>query len=92
MSVWTDSTSLGAFVYRTAHVGDHAPPPRMVRGHGGLHVPLVGPGGHIPTVEEGMAKLAQFEAHGPAPDAFSFKVPYPAPDGQPASPILDECA
>jgi hypothetical protein len=52
----------------------------------------VDPAGHIPTVEEGMAKLAHFEAHGPTPAAFSFRVPYPAPDGQPATPILDECA
>jgi hypothetical protein len=39
-----------------------------------------------------MAKLDLIERLGPTPDAFTFKVPFPAPDGVPAEPVLDECA
>jgi len=92
MSVWTDPDALAAFVYRTAHVEVMR---RRREWFEAMDVYMCLwwiPAGHVPTVEEGMAKLARFEAHGPTPDAFSFRVPYPAPDGQPAAPILDECA
>lgn len=36
------------------------------------------PAGHIPSVEEAKAKLAHLEAHGPTPDAFTFKQPFGA--------------
>ena len=50
------------------------------------------PTGHRPSVEEGLARLNLFEQLGATAEAFSFKNPYPAPDGQPAFPVLDECA
>ncbi len=50
------------------------------------------PAGHVPTVAEGMARIAQIERHGPTETAFTFRQPFPAPDGSPARPVLDECA
>ena len=92
MSVWGDVASLGAFVYRTAHV-EVMRRRREWFEHMETYMCLWWvPAGHTPTVEEGMAKLALLEQHGPTADAFSFKVPYPTPDGQPATPVLDECA
>jgi hypothetical protein len=37
------------------------------------------PAGHRPTVAEAMAKVAWIRAHGPGPEAFDFRNPYPAP-------------
>ncbi|WP_293903942.1 DUF3291 domain-containing protein [Phenylobacterium sp.] len=92
MSLWADLDALAAFVYRTAHR-------EIMRRRREWFEALETymclwwvPVGHTPTIAEGMAKLARFEAHGPTADAFSFKTPFPAPDGQPATPVLDECA
>lgn len=43
------------------------------------------PLGHIPPVVEARERLDHLRVHGPTPFAFSFKVPYPAPDGVPAA-------
>ena len=90
--VWTDLPALAGFVYRSAHV-------EVMRRRREwfetmeLYMALWWiPAGHAPTVEDGMAKLALLERHGPTPQAFTFKTPFPAPDGRPATPVLDECA
>ena len=92
MSVWTDLDALAGFVYRSAHV-------EIMRRRAewfekmGLYMALWWvPVGHTPTVEEGMERLALLERLGPTAPAFSFTVPFPAPDGRPATPVLDECA
>lgn len=92
MSVWTDMEALGAFVYRTAHREI------MRRRREWFEVMETYmclwwvPAGHTPTVEEGLARLEVLERLGPTAEAFTFKTPFPAPDGQPARPVLDECA
>ena len=92
MSVWSDLDALAGFVYRSGHVEIMR---RRREWFEAMEVYMTlwwVPAGHTPTVEEGMAKLAVLEALGPTPDAFTFKVPFPAPDGQLARPVLDECA
>ena len=37
------------------------------------------PAGHTPTVEEALARLDQLRAHGPTPEAFTFKQRFPPP-------------
>jgi heme-degrading monooxygenase HmoA len=37
----------------------------------------------LPTVEEATARLEHLRAHGPTPHAFTFRSPFPAPDGEP---------
>jgi hypothetical protein len=92
MSVWTDMDALGGFVYRSAH-RDIMRRRREWFEHMEIFMCLWWvPVGHTPTVEEGLAKLELFEKLGPTADAFSFKVPFAAPDGRPAIPVLDECA
>ncbi|MBI1198849.1 MAG: DUF3291 domain-containing protein [Phenylobacterium sp.] len=92
MSVWTDIDALAAFAYRSAH-REIMRRRREWFEHTDTYMCLWWvPAGHRPTVEEGMAKLALFEQLGPTAEAFSFKVPFSAPDGQSAAPILDECA
>jgi hypothetical protein len=92
MSVWTDIPSLGAYVYRSDHV-------RIMRRrrewfeHMDLFMVLWwAPVGQRPTIDEAKARLALLEANGPTPEAFGFKVPFPAPDAADVEPVLDECA
>jgi Domain of unknown function (DUF3291) len=93
MSVWRDVETLGAFVYRQS---DHLI--YMRRRKEWFETMDVFqalwwvPAGHIPTVAEGLEKIARLKANGPSPDAFTFRVPFAAPDGMAARPVLDECA
>jgi hypothetical protein len=38
------------------------------------------PAGTRPTVDEAKRRLELLDARGPSADAFTFKVPFPAPD------------
>lgn len=92
MSVWTDMEALAGFVYRSAH-RDIMRRRREWFGHMEVYQCLWWvPAGHRPSVEEGLARIDLFEKFGATVEAFSFKTPYPAPDGAPAVPVLDECA
>ncbi|HEX4711595.1 DUF3291 domain-containing protein [Phenylobacterium sp.] len=93
MSVWESSQALGAFVYRSDHL-------TVMRRRAEwfekmeLYMALWWvPAGHIPTVEEGMAKVETLRRMGPTAEAFTFRDPFPAPDAIEApQPVLDECA
>lgn len=93
MSVWRDVESLAAFAYRSP---EHLAIMRRRREwfeHMTAYMALWWvPAGHRPTVAEGVEKIAALAANGPSPEAFSFREPFPAPDGTPAHPVLDECA
>ncbi len=93
MSVWHDVEALGAFVYKqTDHLTYMRRRKEWFEKMDVFMALWWVPVGHIPTVAEGMAKIALIKAHGPSPDAFTFRFPFPAPDGMPALPVLDECA
>lgn len=92
MSVWTDIPSLGAFVYRSDHIGIMRRRREWFE-HLDLYMVLWWvPAGHRPTIDEAKAKLALLDANGPTAEAFTFKVPFPAPDQASVEPVLDECA
>jgi len=84
MSVWESLEALQQFVYRSAHVGP-------LRDRKQWFEPIEGPilvlwwipVGHVPTVAEALARLEHLKQHGPSPDAFTFRMPFPPPDGQP---------
>ncbi len=93
MSVWRNVDTLGAFVYRNA---DHLAFMRR-RKEWFEKIEIFQalwwvPAGHIPTVAEGMERVALLRARGPGAEAFTFRQTFSAPDGTPAVPILDECA
>ena len=92
MSVWTDLDALAAFVYRTAHREVMRRRREWFEAMETYMALWWVPVGHTPTPAEGMARLAALERLGPTAEAFTFKAPFPAPDGQPAAPVLDECA
>ena len=92
MSTWASLDDLAAFVYRTGHREI------MRRRQEWFAVTEVYmalwwvPAGHMPTPAEGVARLERLSSLGPTAEAFTFKTPFPTPDGRPALPVLDECA
>ena len=93
MSVWTDISALAGYVYRQP---DHlAYMRRRKEWFEKIDVFMAlwwVPIGHIPSVAQGMERLAELRANGPTAEAFTFRTAFDAPDGTPAVPVLDECA
>lgn len=80
MSVWETIPSLFEFVYKTSHVAfvgkrktwfEMPSRPAQVL----WWVPI----GHIPTLDEGLAKLKTLRENGPTREAFNFKTNFPHP-------------
>lgn len=82
MSVWESIDTLGDFVYRSAHT------PFMRRRREWFHrMDLYMAlwwveSGTIPSVMDARERLAHLEKHGPTPFAFTFRQPFPPPDGR----------
>ena len=80
MSVWADVESLFAYVYRTVHrdvmVSRRA---WFERPAGAYQVLWWVAAGAVPTVAQGLARLAVLQAEGPGPAAFTFKDVFPKP-------------
>jgi len=84
MSVWDSVEALSAFVYQTAH-RDVMLRRRewFARPEGAYQALWWLPAGHIPTPEEGLARLEHLREHGPSSQAFTFaKVLPPADTGE----------
>jgi hypothetical protein len=83
MSVWESLEALQRFVYRSAHVG---PLRDRKQWFERMEAPILVlwwiPAGHVPTVAEALERLQQLKERGPAPEAFTFRVPFPPPDGR----------
>ena len=93
MSVWDDVQALGAFVYRSDHIGVMR---RRLEWFEKMELYMAlwwVPAGHRPDMAEGLVKLETLRRLGPTAEAFTFKTPFPAPDSREAPPpVLDECA
>ena len=80
MSVWESFDALKQFVYKSAHAGP-------LRDRKQWFEPLDRPfqvlwwipAGHIPSIEEAIAKLDHLERHGPTAGAFTFREVFPPP-------------
>lgn len=83
MSVWTSLEALQRYVYQSAHV---APLRDRKRWFESIEGPILAlwwiPAGHIPTVAEALDRLAHLKEHGATRHAFTFRAPFPAPDGE----------
>lgn len=94
MSVWTDLDSLVAFTYRDP--GHREIMKRRKEWFERLEFFMAlwwVPAGHIPTIEEGKAKIELLRVLGPTRDAFTFKHPFAAPDAAATvPPVTEECA
>lgn len=88
MSVWETPEALFDFVYKTAHRTVMARRREWFsRPDGPYQVLWWVPAGTVPTVEEGLARLARLAAEGPSAAAFTFKAAFPPPDA--ATPPTD---
>ena len=81
LSVWETREALFDFVYKSGHA------PVMARRRAWFEKPARAslalwwvPAGHRPSLEEALARLERLDAQGPGPEAFTFKVWFPAPD------------
>ena len=90
MSVWSSLETLRAFVYTTAHVQVLRQRRAWFEQLATSHMVLWWvPAGHIPTVEEALARLERLRRAGPTPAAFTFRAPFePQADG-PGAPLVD---
>jgi len=80
MSVWASAEALFDFVYKSSHRLLMAKRYEwFIRPSGAYMVLWWAAAGTIPTVYEGLARLAHLEAHGPSAHAFTFKVRFPPP-------------
>lgn len=76
LSVWESRQALWDFTYRTEHL-------ELLRRRREWFTRMVEPvlvlwwvpAGHVPSVEEAMARLALLREKGPSPDAFTFREP-----------------
>ena len=82
LSVWRDIESLHGFVYRSGHTEIMRRRKEWFEKMREAYSVLWWiPKRHRPTVEEAKARLETLETAGPSPEAFTFKHPFPAPDG-----------
>jgi hypothetical protein len=80
MSVWESLEALRGFIYRTEHAEF------LRRAERWFHKPDKArfvlwwvPAGTVPTVGEGIERLARLRAEGPGPEVFTFKERFPEP-------------
>jgi hypothetical protein len=80
MSVWADADALFAFVYRSAHAPEMARRREYFDRFDGSYQALWWvPAGHMPSVDEGLARLWRLDRYGPTENAFTFKTQFAAP-------------
>jgi hypothetical protein len=95
-SVWASVEALHAYVFRSEHAQVMRQRRRWFEQMAEAYTVLWWiPAGHRPTVAEAVARLAHLRAHGPTPEAFTFRQLQPPPDHAPGgseTPSLpDEC-
>lgn len=82
MSVWESLEALQQYVYGSAHVGPLRDRKQWFESiEGPILVLWWIPVGHVPTVAEAQERLAHLKERGPSPGAFTFRTPFPSPDG-----------
>jgi hypothetical protein len=79
MSVWESVDALAAFVYRGGHVEVMRRRREWFERMRMFMCLWWIPAGHRPTVAEAEERLADLEARGPTPRAFTFRDRFPAP-------------
>ncbi len=80
MSVWESIEALQGYVYQSRHLGLLRDRKQWFEVPSEPHLALWWiPAGHVPTPQEGKQRLEHLRRHGPSPEAFTFKQPFPAP-------------
>jgi uncharacterized protein DUF3291 len=82
MSVWESMDALAEYVYRSAHTAFLRRRSEWFERIREVYLVLWWiPAGVLPTVEEALARLDHLRTFGPTPEAFTFRQPFPHPDG-----------
>lgn len=94
LTVWRDIETLKDYVYRSAHVEVMRRRKEWFEHMREAYMVLWWvPAGHIPTVQEAIARLEHLRQHGPSEQAFTFRKAFPAPDTRdapdPSTPFLE---
>jgi heme-degrading monooxygenase HmoA len=84
MSVWASVEALAAFVYSAGHR-------EIMKRRREFFVPMREafqvlwwvPEGTVPAVSQAQQRLTHLREHGPTATAFTFRTPFPAPEGAP---------
>jgi len=80
MSVWRDVESLRRYVYGSAHTEFLRRREEWFERMSERYLVLWWvPAGNRPGIDEAIAKLEKLRAHGPGPEAFTFRQAFPAP-------------
>ena len=81
-TVWESIEALHEYTFRSAHVEVYRRRREWFEHPTEAYAVLWWiPAGHIPTVEEGDARLDMLRAKGATPEAFTFKHRFPPPRG-----------
>ena len=90
MSVWSSLETLRAFVYTTAHVQVLRQRRAWFEQLATSHMVLWWvPAGHVPTIEEALARLERLRREGPTPAAFTFRAPFEPQASDASEPLVD---
>ena len=77
ISVWQSVEQLKAYVYKSLHGDFFIRRRKWFEKYQGEHFAMWWiEAGHLPTMEEGKAKLEYLELHGDTPECFTFAKPY----------------
>ena len=90
MSVWESVEALADYVYRSDHTAFLRRRREWFERYGTAYLVLWWvPAGHLPSIDEAFARLADLEAHGPTQAAFTFAKRF-APPGAGVESVVDE--
>jgi hypothetical protein len=90
MSVWQSLESLWRYVYDSEHLETMRRRREWFTRIEGVHMVLWWiEAGRLPSIDEAKLRLAELEAHGPTPRAFTFKRHFSSPPSG-AAPFVDE--
>jgi len=90
LSVWRSIEALRAFTYTTAHVQVLRERRSWFEQLAAAHLVLWWiPAGHIPTVDEALARLDRLRRDGPTPAAFTFRAPFAPEAESPGDALVD---
>lgn len=81
MSVWASVEALAEFTYRSAHREVMVQRRKWFERMDEAFMVLWWiPAGHRPSTAEAKDRLDHLRLHGPTPEAFTFRTPFPSPD------------